>query len=270
MTPPPRLHVIPATGCDKALVLRRGPSRHVLSVLWDRAQGTFEMGQWLKGRIYEHRSDLSPDAGHMVYFAGNGQRWWTVVSRAPWLRAVGYYPQTHTWGGGGAFDREGRLWFNGAPPDAPLPHRLKPAPAEAFPHATDGFHMGGMYQAMMRLRGWAHVAGTGYDARLSKALPGGWTLELSFAVSERNRSIISNRYALVNASLGVHLDQPDWEWAEPFGSGLQVAKSGCLWDVGLDADGPTPDSRQIRDFAEMTFTARTAPYAGISDQASGR
>jgi cytochrome bd-type quinol oxidase subunit 2 len=30
------------------------------------------VGQWLKGRIYERRSDLSPDGKHLIYFAMNG------------------------------------------------------------------------------------------------------------------------------------------------------------------------------------------------------
>jgi hypothetical protein len=59
----PRLHVIPATGCDKALVLRRGPSGQVASLLWNRRDGSLALGQWLKGRIYEHRSICRPTGG---------------------------------------------------------------------------------------------------------------------------------------------------------------------------------------------------------------
>lgn len=107
--PAPRLHVIPAAASSKALVLRRGPTGQVARFIWDRAQNTFEMGQWLKGRIYEHRSDLSPDGRHMVVFAGTGTRWWTAVSRAPWSRALAIFSQNSTWTGGDALDAQGRL-----------------------------------------------------------------------------------------------------------------------------------------------------------------
>ena len=49
----------------------------------------FALGQWLKGRIYERRSDLSPDGKYMIYFAMNGKwnsiaKWsWTAISKAP-------------------------------------------------------------------------------------------------------------------------------------------------------------------------------------------
>jgi hypothetical protein len=263
-TPPPRLHVIPATGCDTALVLRRGSSGQVASLLWDRAQGSFEMGQWLKGRIYEHRSDLSPDGRHMVYFAGNGRRWWTALSRAPYLRAIACYPQDSTWHGGGAFTRDGRLWFNGARPEEQLPDGLKAAAAASFPHGTDGFHMGDLFPAMMTQRGWEHVSGTAHDSVLRKALSGDWALELSFRLWGRNRSLISNAYSLVRDAGQTRIAQPDWEWAEPFGDVIQFAARGALFQARLSPRGQPEDVCLIRIFADMTFEALKAPYAGVT------
>ena len=79
------------------------------SYLWDRATDTFALGQWLIGRIYERRADLSPDGRHMIYFARDA-RWqsetggsWTAVSRAPWLRAVTLWAKGDCWQGGGLF-----------------------------------------------------------------------------------------------------------------------------------------------------------------------
>lgn len=66
---PARLHVILAREASKAVVFRRGPSGCVCTLGWDLETDTFTMGQWLKGRIYEYRSDLSPDGKHMIYFA---------------------------------------------------------------------------------------------------------------------------------------------------------------------------------------------------------
>ncbi len=66
---PARLHVILAREGSKAVVFRRGPSDKVAVVGWDRKDDTFALGQWLKGRLYPYRCDLSPDGGHLIYFA---------------------------------------------------------------------------------------------------------------------------------------------------------------------------------------------------------
>lgn len=60
--PQPRLHVITALSCDRVLILRRGRSDAVATIRWDRRRDSFEMGQWLRGRICEYHCDLSPEA----------------------------------------------------------------------------------------------------------------------------------------------------------------------------------------------------------------
>ena len=263
---PPRVHVIPATGCDKALILRRGPSDHVASLLWDRATNEFETGQWLKGRIYEHRADLSPDGRHMIYFAGTGKRWWTAISRAPWLRAVAFYSTDNTWHGGGAFDEKGHVWFNGSEAPQVLADGLKPANVRAYPHATDGFHMGDMFPAMMQQRGWTKASGSGYGAVLVKELVGGWQLELTFETGSKNRSMISHRYALAHPARSIVTHKEDWEWAEPHGDALQFAANGALHEARLMPDGALENQILIHDFTDMVFEAREAPYRGVSDR----
>jgi hypothetical protein len=70
---PARLHVLMASQVPKAVVIRRGPAKSVCTVGWDRRSDRFELGQWLRGRIYERRADLSPDGRHLIYFAMNGK-----------------------------------------------------------------------------------------------------------------------------------------------------------------------------------------------------
>jgi hypothetical protein len=70
---PARLHVFLARKAKVGLVIRRGPSKSVCTVLWNRERDKFELGQWLRGRIYERRSDLSPDGKYFIYFAMNGR-----------------------------------------------------------------------------------------------------------------------------------------------------------------------------------------------------
>jgi hypothetical protein len=270
MTAPPRLFVLTATESSMAVVLRRGPSGQVATIGWDRATGAFETGQWLRGKIFEHRSDLSPDGRHMVYLAGTGNPaspsggWWTAVSRAPWLKAIVFLPQGDTWGGGGAFAAPGRVWLNGlAPSGVDWPRDLAPDPDPlAFPPSTDGFHMGATVVAKMVRRGWEHVGGERYDAVLEKPLGLDVALRLSFETQARNRAIISNRYALVDRSSGAAEDRPDWEWAETWGGHLQHATRGAIFAAPLDALGVPGAATEVQDFTGMKFEPIAAPYEG--------
>jgi hypothetical protein len=60
---PARLHVLVALESRSAVVLRRGPSNHVCTVGWNLDDDSFQLGQWLKGRIDEHRSDCHQTVG---------------------------------------------------------------------------------------------------------------------------------------------------------------------------------------------------------------
>lgn len=259
--PPPRLHIIPATGSDKALVLRRGPTMRVASCLWDRKRGTVELGQWLQARIFEHRCDLSPDGTHMIIFARRGGKNWTAISRAPWLTAVGYYPQASTWGGGGAFVDNARVIFNSPFVNPDMPDGLIAAASDAHPASTDGFHMGGSYPAMMQARGWRDGGGTPKDPRLSKDLPRGWTLHLRFGLGVRSPSKIREPiYGLERKDQTI--ETGDWEWAEPWGKGVQFARNGALWFAPFTKAG-LGSAEIIHDFTDMVFENREAPYEGI-------
>lgn len=94
---PARLHVIMASDAPYALILRRGPSDWYHLILWDTLQDSFERGAWIKGRIYEHHCDLSPDGKLLLYLVTKYKHadrhpsygdTWAAVSRPPWLYAL--------------------------------------------------------------------------------------------------------------------------------------------------------------------------------------
>lgn len=258
---PPRLAVLTATGSAAAVVLRRGPSGRVMTLGWDRDSGAITPGQWLKGTIYEHRSDLSPDGRHLVVFAGTGRRWWTAVSRAPYLRAVWLCFQTSTWHGGGAFAPDGRLWLNGGPPSSTdldtAEVRLSPD-VTAFPHATDGFHMGGLFASRMQARGWT-ATGDAYDLRLTKPLAGGGALVWTIALGARNRTLLSNHIALDGVAPPPGAPGR-WEWADVRNGAVQFAAKGCLWQASPGANGQFDAARLVHDFSVHTYDPVAAPY----------
>src|ERR1700722_4523881 len=104
--PATRLYVILARKAPLGVIFRRGPSHHVQLIKWNIERDTFEPGQWLKGRIYERRCDLSPEGDLLLYFAANWRdpfKSWTAVSRPPYLTALALWPKGDGWGGGGQF-----------------------------------------------------------------------------------------------------------------------------------------------------------------------
>lgn len=102
-----RLYAILARDGRSAAVFRRGPSRQVLVLRWWLEDDRLEPGQWLKGRIYERRCDLSPNGDLLLYFAAKWETplaTWTAVSRTPYLTALALWPKGDAWGGGGVFE----------------------------------------------------------------------------------------------------------------------------------------------------------------------
>jgi hypothetical protein len=116
---PPRLDVLLASEAPIGVVLRRGPTKLVRIVIWNRVSDKFKPGQWFKGRIFGDCSDISPDGRHMIYFAMGGVAWaipatggtWTAISKLPSLKAEALWGQGDTWGGGGMFTSNKSFWL---------------------------------------------------------------------------------------------------------------------------------------------------------------
>src|SRR6187401_1906577 len=110
-----RLFVLWARDADVGVGFQRGPSKQVLLLRWNLKDDSFEGGQWLKARIYERRSDLSPSGERLVYFAASYRgphQTWTAVSRPPYFTALALWPKGDAWGGGGLFSSENELLLN--------------------------------------------------------------------------------------------------------------------------------------------------------------
>jgi hypothetical protein len=92
------LFVFLARSAPVAVVLRRGPSDWFRLSVWHTDSDTFEHGQWMKGRVFERRSDISADGSLFAYFArgSGGPRpnnptaadSWVAISRPPWFTAL--------------------------------------------------------------------------------------------------------------------------------------------------------------------------------------
>src|SRR5256885_2610900 len=133
--PPPRLSVLLAREAPRALILRRGPSKWVEVIAWDTQRDTFEHGAWFHGRIYERRTDLSPDGTKLIYFVNKftsktveDEEYtyaWTAVSKVPYLTALALWPKGNCWWGGGLFQDNYTVFLNHRPSEA-APHPRHP------------------------------------------------------------------------------------------------------------------------------------------------
>src|SRR5258708_36865094 len=108
-----RLSIILAREAHKAVIFRKGPTRWVELIVWNTDTDTFEEGQWFHGRVYDRRSDLSPNGSKLIYLAAKYQRHnpeyssvWTAISKPPYLTALALWPNGGTNGGGGDFENK--------------------------------------------------------------------------------------------------------------------------------------------------------------------
>lgn len=248
--PTARLHVILAREAPVAVVIRRGPAKHVCTVLWNRRTDEFTLGQWLRGRIYEDRCDLSPDGRYLIYFAFDGRTHrehgpsWTAVSRAPWLKAIALYPKGNTWGGGGYFTGARTYWLDSD-------HRCVLDTKEVRRDLTAVYPQ--IWHDRWAEAGWTfreELDAAGDKVRLrEKELPRGWILrfrplagyELEHARSKRLRQF------------------PGCEWAEFEEKRLVWAEKGCLLAAALDREAGVGSPTLLHDFNPMKFEAREAP-----------
>jgi hypothetical protein len=276
---PARLHVLIARESRTAVVLRRGPSNLVCTVGWGLRDDSFQLGQWLKGRIYERRSDLSPDGRHMIYFAkrkGATTKAWTAVSRAPFLKAIVLWLKGDSWNGGGLFTSNGSYWFNDSTEHIPHQFEFDNSHLQMDPYFPGAKRFGnecwGVYCPRLQRDGWIlkGIENPGrYHtiARFEKALSNRWMLRklvqakvpLGAKDDHIGKGVYFDEHQLVDMSRGTVFDFPEWEWAEADGDRMLWAQWGRLYAAPI-SDRGLGEARELHDFNAMTFEAAIAPY----------
>lgn len=269
-----RIHVLLASQAPIGLVIRRGPSRSVATLLWDRRRDEFRLGQWFKGRIYERRCDLSPDGKFFIYFAMNG-KWsseargaWSAVSRVPYLKALALFPKGDCWHGGGLWTGKRTYWLNDGYGhsilrDTTLVRRdLKYRPSKNY----GGEDLGVYYHRLIR-EGWTRVECENAERLrgrdiFEKSIGSGWRLR-KIAHAEvgapEGKGCYWDEHELIHARSGTIIAHPKWEWADLDGDRLVWAINGKLMCSRLNRSGLTRET-ELQDFNEMTFEPIQAPY----------
>lgn len=273
---PARLHVLIPKESENAIVIRRGPSKETCVLSWNTRTDEVRVSQWLKGRIYERRSDISPDGKYWIYFAMNG-RWrseakgsWSAVARVPWLKAIALMPKGDCWHGGGLFLDKKKYWLNDGYGHENLIVTNEVTRADP---PKDLQYFGGecptvYYNRLMR-SGWASVGreqNGRHDARMffDKELPRGWLLrkichEDSTMLSPDGKGCYWDEHVLVSKS-GYESAHPDWEWADRVGNRLCFATGGRLYHADFRKTGELNEATLVHDFNDYKFEKHEAPY----------
>lgn len=273
---PARLHVVFAANKELAVVFRRGPSKQVCTILWDRKKDAFTFGQWLKGRIYERRADLSPDGKYLIYFAMNG-KWqsetggsWTAISRAPWLKAIELYAKGDCWEGGGLFLTNNSYWLNDRhfSPENIMEQSSEIQRDESYkPEGTFGAECTGVYYRRLIRDGWKIVDNVGvqYDSAtiFEKQLPKDWVLKKTAheqISSPKGRGCYWDEHELTNNSTNTSISCNDWEWAEFDGNAIVYASQGNIYRSKIHNKKEIGSPILLYDFNSMKFKNIEAPY----------
>lgn len=275
----PRIHVLLARDAPVGLVIRRGPSKCVATLLWDRRTDEFQLGQWLKGRIYEDRCDLSPDGKHFLYFATKkANYYWTAISRAPYLKALVLLRQLDSYYGGGLWTGRKSFWSSTGPlilqNYTNADFRIDPnyQPVECF-----GCRYPPVYYTRLVRDGWSfrqnvrefvHEPAFAAVGKMKKVLifekpiPGGWILRKIVNAEMKGppgKGYNWDEHELVNPANNSTIACPQWQWADLDGKRLVWAAEGKLFGGRLTGDDLV-DETKLFDFSEMTFSPIEAPY----------
>jgi len=273
-TIPSRVHIILARKARLAVAIRRGPSKRVCTVGWDRKTDTFRVGQWLKGRIYERRCDLSPDGRHLIYFAMNG-KWesetkgsWSAISRAPYLKAIGLWANGSGWNGGGLFTSDKSYWLNTftcGDQELLAPRGLRRD--DHFPwQESYGGECPGVYYVRLQRDGWRlsghERAGKKDKSVFEKTVPNGWVLEKTAHATIDHpvgKGCYFDTHRLKKDDGSATIDLPDWDWADLDGKRIVWIVAGVLHAAYLNSQG-LKDGKVLFDFNLLTFQELKAPY----------
>lgn len=256
-----------ARDSELSVIFRRGPSKVVQLLSWDRGDDQIEPGQWLKGRIYERRADLSPSGKLLVYFAANQKPphySWTALSKPPYLTALCLWENGSTWGGGGLFETESKLLINGSQSSSDkgeTPKRFKVGSLETQTNYLNVSGLG-IYRNRLKRDGWEFNEEKQNNFSCIK-YSGQFSLELNETTGNIspqgrwNESI----YRLTRQSQEIFFDQLDWAEFDSNGDFLFAKESSIfrLEQKKLDTVYGVDEATLICDLSKNRFEAIESP-----------
>ena len=286
--PSVRLYAILARKAPLAVVFRRGPTRQVLLVQWRTDTDEFYEGQWIKGRIYERRCDLSPSGKRLIYFAANYKTpyfSWTAISKPPYLAAVALWPKGDGWGGGGLFAKEKEILLNHRKNEMALadgfrlpqfvkvdPFGTRPGWGEDSPIiderlTRDGWRLvqpGKTIKHKMSAPVWIEIEPPQIWSRPNPKKTRKYELRaLTRGIHERDGAWYVTEHVVIGEKPKAKFSLGRTDWADWCQSGnLLFAKEGRIFRLGFDQKSellPIVDAKMLIDLTDQKFEAKKAP-----------
>jgi len=285
-----RVDVIQARNAPVAVIFRRGPSKRVLLIKWDIQNDTFEYGQWLSGRIYERRCDLSPEGDLLLYFAANYREpyySWTGVSCPPYLTALALWPKGDCYGGGGLFSSRRVIELNHQECEMALEKDF--AVPRLLTVRQFGDHPGWgedepVWSKRLMRDGWtlvSHPTGTKNDfgakvgwefsppivwRKPNPVWPKLYSLEMSIVgLHEQNGSWYMTEHSVISEQGKVErIGRSDWaDWSHT--GDLLFSMNGCLYRLPHRSGvlGPLEEAVEVADFTKLQFEPCRAPQKAL-------
>lgn len=276
MQTPARLYVILARDAPAGVIFRRGPSKQVLLISWNLDTDTFFPGQWLSGRVYEDRCDLSPSGDMLVYFAADQRRplyAWTAISRPPYLTALALWPQTDTRLGGGLFTDQTSIELDHPGIEPELADGFTLAPwlrVDRFQRRGSWTQGGSVWGARLKRDGWRLTSVPGGLERDSEGRvrwqppqvwekehplePERYRLRMTHGVLSEGRPWHVAAYDVLDGSSIARLGMIEWaEWDRT--GDLLFAMNGALHRLRQNHGvlPPLELAEVIADFSGLTF-----------------
>jgi hypothetical protein len=267
------LYCILAREADTAVIFRRGPSKLVRLIRWDLATDTFEPGQWLKGRIYHDKSDLSPDGKKLVYLAANWQyrevpsiQSFIAVSSPPYATAHVLWGSLGTWNGISLFEGNGALGLATVPCQSSLEPEegfTLPVQLEVKSKPWPGYFYKLAEHDRLARDAWAVCSGD--PLYHSKTPEQGWPVAYRNSIAgsdaSANLEMTITRSAGVAYALRAGGGAPialKADWADVRGSDVLYAQGGKLFRMSTRHGRPAR-AVELADFSAMKFEEMEAP-----------
>jgi hypothetical protein len=242
---------------NNALVIRRGPAKHVGIFSWNLKTNRISVAQWLKGRIYEYRSDLSPDGSLLMYSANKNGFSFTVISKAPWLKALSLWKNVGGCGGGLLINNKDYMLFDGSESY----NELRAAKLTGI--ASDKrLYRNGTYPERLRRFGWDLQEEKKEQLVFSKRLGKNSKIEKLWhrwqltSGTNTPSEWESHRLTLHD----VTLEMESWEWCEVFQGSLLWSENGCLFKAPIKNFSDIKTVELIYDFNDEKIQLLDAPY----------
>lgn len=242
-----RLSVVLSKSSKNAIVLRRGPSKHVGVFGWDRNTDKFTLTQWLKGRIYEDCCEISPDGKYWIYFGLNGKEHtetkgrWTAIAKYPWLKALNLYSDYNCYHCGGGFFISDNSFSIYNPYTTALREKLKFTRKDIHPSKQET-----IWEDRLKFYGWEFGDGTIY-----KNLGCGWILKKGYSIDDHDYRLVKDEKVI---------EHPEWQWADWLDDTLAYSEKGCLFRQKIDPYGKLMEPILLHDFNDYKFQVLEAPY----------